>query len=161
MSAAPWDELVTGPSVTCYLSMADEPPTGPLIHALEKRGIRVAVPIMRPGRQLVWGWHGQPLAVNGYGVAEPPEDTTVALDSMSAMIIPALRAGRDGSRMGRGAGYYDRALAQVRRHDHGGPLRIVIVYDDEVDDAVPCQPHDAPIDVIVTPTTVYRVTAQP
>jgi 5-formyltetrahydrofolate cyclo-ligase len=157
VGAAPWASLVDGETASCYLSMTGEPPTAPVIERLEGLGIRVALPIMRPGRQLAWGWHGTDLLRNGYGVLEPAPDDAIELGHMAAMLIPALRAGRDGSRLGRGAGYYDRALAAVPRHADGGPLRIVIVFDDEVDDTVPHDPLDAPVDVVITPTTVLRV----
>ena len=67
------------------------------------------------------------------------------------------RVGRDGSRLGRGAGYYDRALANVPAHSTGGPIRICLVFDDEVDESVPSEPHDALIDLIVTPSQVIQI----
>lgn len=157
LAAVEWGELVDGDAVTCYLSMAGEPPTNDVIERLESLGMRVALPIMRPRRALAWGWHGGDLTRNNYGVLEPAEDPSVELGTMAAMLIPALRAGRDGSRLGRGAGYYDRALAAVPRRDQGGPLRIVMVFDDEIDTSVPHEALDAPVDVIMTPSSLFRV----
>jgi 5-formyltetrahydrofolate cyclo-ligase len=36
-------------------------------------------------------------------------------------------------------------------------LRVQLVYDDEVVDAVPAAPHDQRVDVIVTPTSTHRL----
>jgi 5-formyltetrahydrofolate cyclo-ligase len=105
---------------------------------------------------LAWGFDGLSLEKNSYGIFEPVS-SDIDIDSASAIIIPALRVGLDGSRLGRGAGYYDRALEALVPFKDGGPRRIVLVFDDEVDATVPCEPHDAPIDVIVTPTRVIAV----
>ena len=151
-----WSELCPGQLVTCFVSMESEPPTTELRTKLRALGKDVALPIMKPGRSLEWGFDGDDLVKNTYGIFEPaPADVDIA--KASAILIPALRVGRDGSRLGRGAGYYDRALANVPTHDDGGPIRICLVFDDEVDDSVPSEPHDAPIDVIVTPSQIIRV----
>lgn len=157
LAAAPWSDLVRGSAATCYVSMAGEPPTDGIIARLEELGIRVALPIMRPGRRLDWGWHSGHMTRNGYGVLEPEVDAAFDLTEVSALVIPALRAGRDGSRLGRGAGYYDRALAHVPRSSDGGPVRIAVVFDDELVESVPHEDFDAPVDVVVTPTEVVRV----
>ena len=151
-----WAALCPGQLVTCFVSMATEPPTTELRKRMRKLGKDVALPIMKPGNSLAWGFDGDDLVKNSYGIFEPaPADMNIA--KASAILIPALRVGRDGSRLGRGAGYYDRALANVPIHSDGGPIRICLVFDDEVDDSVPSEPHDAPIDVIVTPSQVLRV----
>jgi 5-formyltetrahydrofolate cyclo-ligase len=111
---------------------------------------------MKPGNSLAWGFDGPDLVKNSYGIYEPaPAEIDIA--KASAILIPALRVGRDGSRLGRGAGYYDRALANVPSHSTGGPIRICLVFDDEVDESVPSEPHDALIDLIVTPSGVIQV----
>jgi 5-formyltetrahydrofolate cyclo-ligase len=152
-----WENLCQGQLVTCFVSMATEPPTSLLRNKLLDLGKDVALPIMQPENTLAWGFDGSELVKNSYGIAEPATDK-VDISRASAIIIPALRVGRDGSRLGRGAGYYDRALADVPLHATGGPLRICLVFNDEVDDSVPSESHDEPIDVIVTPSQIIRVT---
>jgi 5-formyltetrahydrofolate cyclo-ligase len=93
---------------------------------------------------------------NNFGIYEPIP-AAIDIAGASAILIPALRVGRDGSRLGRGAGYYDRALANVPTHATGGPIRICLVFDDEVDESVPSEAHDALIDLIVTPSDVVQV----
>lgn len=151
-----WANLCQGQLVTCFVSMATEPPTAQLrakLHELEKD---VVLPIMKPGNSLLWGFDGVDLVKNSFGIFEPlPAE--IDLSSASAILIPALRVGKDGTRLGRGAGYYDRALAKVPLHAAGGPVRICLVFDDEVDDSVPSEAHDELVDVIVTPSLVIHV----
>lgn len=152
-----WASITRKGNVTCYVSMDNEPPTEALRARLIELDRIPYLPIMRPARQLSWGRDGAELEKNNYGVLEPEEDSSFALGSATAMIIPALRAGMDGSRLGRGAGYYDRALATIPSHSVGGPLRIVIVFDDELDDTVPHDELDQYVDIIVTPSRVIRL----
>jgi 5-formyltetrahydrofolate cyclo-ligase len=152
-----WESLVRRGNITCYVSMDTEPPTEELRHHLMTLERIPYLPIMKPARQLAWGRDGDALNRNAYGVLEPEEDSTFALSSSTAMIIPALRCGTDGTRLGRGAGYYDRALATLPPHSVGGPLRIVVVFDDEVDETVPHDELDQHIDVIVTPLRIIRL----
>lgn len=151
-----WVDLCQGQLVACFVSMATEPPTSQLRSHLQELGKRVVLPIMKPGNSLSWGFDGTDLAKNNYGIQEPvPAEIDIA--QVSVIIIPALRVGRDGSRLGRGAGYYDRALADIPTYAAGGPLRICLVFDDEVDDSVPHESHDERIDIIVTPSRVIQV----
>ncbi|MEJ6493889.1 MAG: 5-formyltetrahydrofolate cyclo-ligase [Actinomycetes bacterium] len=156
IAAHEWNQLCTGELVTCFVSMATEPPTAQLRKQLSALGKSVALPIMKPGRTLAWGFDGLSLEKNSYGILEPAS-SDIDLNTASAIIIPALRVGLDGSRLGRGAGYYDRALANLAANKDGGPRRICLVFDDEVDESVPAEPHDAPIDVIVTPTRIIEI----
>ena len=59
---------------------------------------------------------------------------------------------RSGARLGRGGGYYDRALPYVRP----GALMVAVVFDDEFVDELPVEPHDRPVTAVVTPTGGWR-----
>lgn len=153
-----WKALLGTDRVTAYVSMKDEPPTSALLRTLADSQISTWVPIMKKGRALAWGKFDNNLEVNNFGVAEPQADEDFELGSVSALIIPAQRAGLDGTRLGRGAGYYDRALSQIPSFAHGGPKRIALVFDDEVDQSVPHDDWDELMDVIVTPTRIIEIT---
>jgi 5-formyltetrahydrofolate cyclo-ligase len=64
------------------------------------------------------------------------------------VLVPALAVDRAGNRLGRGGGSFDRALARV------GPLipLIALLYDDELVDRLPVEPHDVPVRAVVRPT---------
>ena len=151
-----WADLCQGKLVTCFVSMKTEPPTVALREKLRELGKDIALPIMKPGNSLSWGFDGDELTTNNYGIQEPLA-ANIDIAKASAILIPALRVGLDGTRLGRGAGYYDRALANVSPLALGGPTRICLVFDDEVDDSVPSESHDAPIDIIVTPSRIIRI----
>ena len=151
-----WADLCSDSFVTCYSSITGEPSTAALRKVLMSLNCTVALPVMQPGRMLAWGWDDGDLAQNSFGILEPAiADIDVAYAKV--MFIPALQVGLDGTRLGRGAGYYDRALGLLPRHKYDGPLRVAIAFDHEVVDSVPHEEHDAAIDMIATPTRLITL----
>jgi 5-formyltetrahydrofolate cyclo-ligase len=67
------------------------------------------------------------------------------LAAASVVVVPALSVDRDGNRLGRGRGYYDRALSDIK-----APV-VAVVYDDELIDVVPAEPHDRRVDAVLRP----------
>jgi 5-formyltetrahydrofolate cyclo-ligase len=141
--------------VACYLSMPAEPGTGPLLAGLRERGIEVVVPISQDDRTLDWVLHDPAAAVatTSIGVPEPagPRLGAGALDTCAVVIVPALAVDHAGHRLGRGAGYYDRALSAA------SAPRCALVFTHELLPEVPHEPHDVPVHMAVTPSGLFRV----
>lgn len=101
-----------------------------------------------------WGlWEpGRALVTLGRPPAQPDGEVLGAesLKEADLIVIPALAASADGTRLGQGGGWYDRALT----HRSPGAPVVAVIFDDEVVEAgiIPAEPHDVPVDVIVTPT---------
>jgi 5-formyltetrahydrofolate cyclo-ligase len=70
-----------------------------------------------------------------------------ALREVDAVVVPALAADHDGNRLGRGAGYYDRALAQL---EPGRPV-VALLHDGELVRRLPADPWDRPLTAAATP----------
>ena len=109
-----------------------------------------------------WGlWEaGQALVTLGRPPAQPDGEARGAesLKEADLIIIPALAASIDGTRLGQGGGWYDRALM------HRSPDTPVVaaIFDDEVMEAriIPAEPHDVPVDAILTPTRTITTNAR-
>ena len=101
-----------------------------------------------------WGlWEaGRALVRLGRPPAQPDGEAlgSAALAGADLILIPALAASADGTRLGQGGGWYDRALMY---RSPGVPV-VAAIFDDEVLEAgvIPAEPHDVPVDAIVTPT---------
>lgn len=139
------------PTVAAYYAVGSEPDTRSLVAALAARGHRVLLPIVTPSGDLDWAVYTGPesLAPAGHGLLEPT-GTRVGADAVAearVLVCPALAADRAGYRLGRGAGCYDRVLAAAGEQT----LSLAVVYDDELVDAVPVEPHDRPVRAVVTP----------
>ena len=109
-----------------------------------------------------WGlWEaGQALVTLGRPPAQPDGEARGAesLKEADLIIIPALAASIDGTRLGQGGGWYDRALM----HRSPGVAVVSVVFDDEVLESgvIPAEPHDVPVDAIITPTRTIATTVR-
>lgn len=86
-----------------------------------------------------------------YGLMEPTADED-ALDirSVTIALLPGLAFAPDGSRIGRGNGGYDRWLADLRTKNPGAKAW-GIAFDCQMVTTIPTEPHDARVDLVVTP----------
>lgn len=109
-----------------------------------------------------WGlWEaGRALVTLGRPPAQPDGEARGAesLKEADLIVIPALAASADGTRLGQGGGWYDRALV----HRCPGTPVVAAIFDDEVLEAgvIPAEPHDVPVDAIVTPTRTITPNAR-
>jgi 5-formyltetrahydrofolate cyclo-ligase len=123
-----------------------------LLDALRAAGVRVLLPVVT-GERLDWAtYDGEgALAEGPLGLAEPSGHRlgSDALAAADVVLVPALAVDRSGHRLGRGRGYYDRALAAV-----SVPV-IAVVFDDDVIDDVPVEAHDRDVDGWLSPSGYY------
>ncbi len=151
-----------GRVVACYLSRGAEPGTLSLVTTLLKRhrvlvpkvsGVDDGTPRLTPN----WAWFTGPrdLAEGALGIPEPtgPGLGAEALAKADLVIASALTAGEDGSRIGTGGGWFDRALPYRRPE---APV-MVLLNDDEVRNH-PQLPHDQRVVWLVTPSQTIRTT---
>jgi 5-formyltetrahydrofolate cyclo-ligase len=68
--------------------------------------------------------------------------------------VPALAVGKSGIRLGKGKGFYDRALPGF---DPAPPV-VAVIYDEELLEYVPTEDHDHPVDAVVTPSGISYFT---
>jgi 5-formyltetrahydrofolate cyclo-ligase len=157
-------ELAHARTVAAYVAVGSEPGTLALLDALRARGVRVLLPVLLPDNDLDWGaYEGEPALArvrHGGGrmeLLEPagerlgPEAVTTA----DAVLLPGLAVDARGMRLGRGGGSYDRVLARLERSG-ADPTLVVLLYDTEVVERVPEEPHDRPVHAAVTPSGVRR-----
>lgn len=149
LMGAPWPPM--DGTVACYYSVGTEPDTRGLVTALWERGTHVLLPVFLPDGDLDWVTFDGPdrLVPAGHGLLEPRgrRHGPQALERVDVVVCPALAVDRRGMRLGRGAGCYDRALRHKRPHTPA----VALVYDEEFVDSLPTEPHDRPVDAVVTP----------
>jgi len=93
------------------------------------------------------------LAPGAFGILEP-DGRAARLDRLDAVIVPGVAFTRDGRRLGRGGGVYDRVLADLRPD----ALTIGVCAAPFLVDRVPVAPHDRPVAIVVTDASVWRRT---
>lgn len=147
-------EFLDAECVALYVSIPPEPGTGPLIDWLRTAGVRILLPVLHDDNDLGWGSAGSRLHPGRLGLTEPAVDLgPEAISAADLVICPALAVDLGGVRLGRGGGSYDRALARVAA---GVPVWAA-VYDTEVVDALPADPHDQRVPGALTPQRLVTV----
>lgn len=139
-------------TVACYLSRADEPPTRLFLERARAAGITVLLPHSHDDGRLGWGVDEGVETVDARAMPAPTriDLPAGALGQVDLALIPATAVARDGTRLGRGAGYFDRALAGLARR----PPVYAVVFDDELVESLPREAHDIPVDGAVTPSGI-------
>ena len=134
-----------------FASMPEEVPTAEIHREARRRGIEVAYPrvLAERGDMTLHRVESESdLVVGGrYGIREPAAHCPVVpIHRIDAALIPGLAWDREGNRLGRGAGYYDRLLgnAEWRAFECGLFFSIQEVA------AMPRDAWDRPLDAIVT-----------
>jgi 5-formyltetrahydrofolate cyclo-ligase len=91
-----------------------------------------------------------------FGILAPPKTTVLLAPAQCDMVIvPGVAFDRQGNRLGRGKGYYDRYLPQVRG------CRVGVSFDVGVCESLPHEPHDVRMDVLITESGVVRFNSPP
>ena len=143
--------LATIRAFAAYVPEETEPGYGRLPAAYTQLGARVLLPVVPPaGSELAWAVDTGRLAPGRFGLLEPvgPRLGPTAIGTADVIVVPALAVARDGVRLGRGGGYYDRALQHVRPD----AVLVAVVFDDELLDELPAEPHDRLVTAVVTPS---------
>lgn len=153
-------EVTHARCVALYAAMPGEPETEPLRRALRATGVRVLLPIVLAGGRLDWADDdGRLRPATGVGGPEPtgPHLGPDAVRGAQVVFVPALAVDTLGNRLGQGAGYYDRTLPLLAPSI---PV-FAVTHENEVLDAaiepIPAEPHDIPVDAVVTPHRCLRL----
>lgn len=133
-------------TVALYMGLDDEAPAQRLAPQLAALGKSLALPrvLDRIGGMEFLGWTPEDQLFPGlYGTHHPePSGPPVAPD---VIIAPLLGFDRAMNRLGQGGGYYDRAFAR-----YPDALRIGLAWSVQEQEALPADPWDLPLDVILT-----------
>jgi 5-formyltetrahydrofolate cyclo-ligase len=137
-------------SILCFAPLVDEPDIMPLLKNARIEGKVVALPCFNSQT----GCYSarvvscrSKLIPGRFGVLEPGAGCPpVPLNQLDLVLVPGIAFDLGGRRLGRGKGFYDRLLAEVRGHKCG------VAFDTQIVAEVPVEPHDIRVYSILTPT---------
>lgn len=148
-----WPIYQTSKTVMLYLAMPDEAQADLLISDALKQGKRVCVPLLgaKYGEMsAVEIMSLDDLAVGKFGLRAPdPNKAKIINPSLiDLVVVPAVAFDRKGNRIGMGAGYYDRFLAQVRVNT----VLLGLAFSCQLADNLPSEEHDIRMHWLLTET---------
>jgi 5-formyltetrahydrofolate cyclo-ligase len=141
--------IPAGAIVSGYSPMKSELNPVPLMRKLADIGAQLALPVVQGrGKPLImraWSF-GAPLVSGVWGIREPAADAPEVFPDI--MLVPLAAFDRNGHRIGYGAGYYDMTIARIRAMK---PVTAIgLAFAAQESDKVPAEPHDAPLDLVLT-----------
>lgn len=89
------------------------------------------------------------LSYGAFGILEPVE--CADFDYIDIAVVPGVAFDKRLNRTGYGKGYYDRLLGAA----HYG-LSVGFAFEFQVFETLDTEPHDMPVDVLVTENNIYR-----
>lgn len=89
--------------------------------------------------------------LSNFNIPEPPATARVANEPRVLIIMPGVAFDPNLNRIGYGGGFYDKYLAN---HPDTLFTKVALTYDFQIVDALPTEPHDYKVDMVVTPTRI-------
>ena len=137
--------------VLLYNSLPDELDTHMFIEKWQEKK-RLYLPRVNGVNLDILPCDGREMPSGAFRISEPVGTDVERIENIDLVIVPGVAYDRNGSRVGRGKGYYDRLLASTRA------TKIGVGYDFQViDDIVETDSHDVPVDIVITERRTIRV----
>lgn len=145
-------EFKKSEKIMLYLSFGNEVDTFKLIELCKKENKKIIVPYCKKeGRQIIPTEIediNNDLIRSKFGYLEPKKEVLkpVNPEEIDLIILPGIAFDRRCYRISYGGGYYDRFLGKL---DFAVPT-IGLAYDFQIVDIAPIEPHDIPVDYVIT-----------
>lgn len=91
------------------------------------------------------------LELGSFHIEEPTGKDVTDPSEIELVVVPAVAYDRKGRRLGRGKGFYDRFLQHTRA------TKIGVGYEFQLLEELPSEPHDIPMDMVITQHTTIIV----
>lgn len=139
------EQFKSAESILTFVSLPGEV----LVDSLLGSKKQVLLPGIDNGGIAMLRYEGQ-LVKGLYGTRQPPFDEKKVASRADIALVPGVAFDAKGNRLGHGKGYYDRLLSRVPA------FKVGVAFDAQLVDAVPVEPHDVRMDLIVTESRVIR-----
>lgn len=146
-------EVQIAHTLCVYLSKQDEVDTEEIVTHLLSVHKRVVVPkIAEDSLTLHEIKPHDTLTINHYGIPEPTDRRSV-IDphTVDMYIVPGLAFDRNGNRLGRGKGYYDRLLQNIQV-----PI-VGLAFSCQIMQVIPHESHDKQVSILITEDEIIRM----
>jgi len=144
------NEFKSAKTIFFFASFRSEVDTVGMIRRALHEGRRVVLPRVEEQNLGLYEIKSLDELAPGYlGIPEPSvvtDDRRITINDVDAIIIPGAAFDATGNRVGYGGGFYDRLLAELQK-----PVPVIApIYEEQVFDSVPAEPHDKKVSIIVT-----------
>jgi 5-formyltetrahydrofolate cyclo-ligase len=134
-----------------YASLTKEVDTDIMIKDAQEQGKTIALPVVEEGEKKIIPYlvsdFDSRFVIGAYGIREPDKEFSepISIDALDLVIVPGIAFDREGNRLGRGKGYYDRFLKILPKH----VLTIGLAFDFQIVCNLPHSSVDSPVNKII------------
>jgi len=137
--------------VLAYYPLPDEVSIVKVIETLVNDGKRVLLPeVVSDNEMILREYHSDTQLKEGaYNILEPTGDVFTNYQDIDVAIIPGMAFDKNGNRLGRGKGYYDRFLSKVKQSSGKFPYLIGVCFPFQLVEQIPHDDNDIPVDKVM------------
>lgn len=137
--------------IAAYAAVNGEPDLFAALERLHGAGRHVHLPVIE-GRDMIFRrWlPGEPMVRGRLGIPEPVSGTACPPEELELVVLPLVAFAADGTRLGMGAGYYDRTFGFRLDQADSGPVLLGAAYGLQEVDGLPVERWDVPLDGVIT-----------
>lgn len=144
-------EIAEAKKIYGYMSLSWETGTEELLKKFWDRGVLVALPKVLGSKMKFFEVKSlDDLEEGAFHILEPGASCKQVLWPDAVMLVPGLAFSKDGRRLGKGGGYYDKFLMKEPEHK-----TIALAYEFQITDEIPVQEHDRLVDMVLTESGMY------
>lgn len=140
------DAIKNAKVIMMYYSLADEVDTHQTIDILAKEGKTVLLPVVTDGENMELRIYKNPsdMKAGAYGIMEPAGELFTGYEKIDVVVVPGMSFDKQGNRLGRGKGYYDRFLTRI-----GSVYKIGICFGFQISEDIPTERNDIKMDSVI------------
>lgn len=136
--------FISSYTILMFHSLPDEVQTHAFVEKWHKKK-KVLLPVVRGDILELRHYKGKEcLQVGAFGIEEPEGENFTRLHEIELSIVPGISFDRQGNRLGRGKGYYDKLLPLLQSYNIG------ICYRFQARESIPAEPFDRSMDEVWT-----------
>lgn len=136
--------FIAAKTILMYHSLPDEVQTHTFVEKWCKTK-KVLLPVVRGDILVLRHYTGKECLTTGaFGIEEPEGENFTRLHEIELSLVPGMSFDRQGNRLGRGKGYYDKLLPLLRTYNIG------ICYHFQVRETIPAEAFDKKMDEVWT-----------
>jgi len=148
-------QMPSAHTILFFAPLPDELDVWPVLELSLALGTNCALPFFDPAKKTygakIINQLATDIAIGKFGVREPAAGCAeIPLDRFDLILVPGLAFDLSGNRLGRGKGFYDRILKEA------SGIKCGVGYDFQLLEKIPTEPHDAPVDFMLTPARCLR-----
>jgi 5-formyltetrahydrofolate cyclo-ligase len=137
--------------IAAFLPFKGEPDLTPALGPLSEAGRRIWMPVVDAESMRFRRWRPDTEMVpNRFGIPEPVEGLECDPRRLDLVLTPLVAFAGDGTRLGMGAGFYDRTFEFARKDPTSGPWMIGVAYTLQQVDSLPSEAWDVPLGGVIT-----------